>query len=396
MAILAECPLCRKKQSVRNKSCMCGNNLDKAKRNKKVKFWISYRLPGGKQRREFVGYSVEEAKDAEGKRRSQKRENRIFDMLPESKMTFDELAKWYLKQTSVKSLGSFDRVKGALKNFNDVFGDFQLNEIRQTDLEEYQLRRKKQGRALATIDMEIKYAQTAVTKAYDNDLINGRCIKAFRKTKRLLEKDANVRKATVSIRQYLKLLGFASPHYKVVLTIAFNTGMRLGEIRQLRWPYVDWAKMMIRLPKEVTKEGRAKDIPINCHVESALRGLPRSILSDFVITYKGKPLKYKNSLKKQFAEVCKKARIAYGRKATGGIVFHDIRRTFKTNMLLAGVDKVHRDAILGHSLKGMDARYIVVSDASLTRAMDQYTKWFDREVVSASVDQNVDQNVSNR
>ena len=67
MAILAECPLCRKKQSVRNKSCMCGNNLDKAKRNKKVKFWISYRLPGGKQRREFVGYSVEEAKDAEGK-----------------------------------------------------------------------------------------------------------------------------------------------------------------------------------------------------------------------------------------------------------------------------------------------------------------------------------------
>jgi integrase len=109
-----------------------------------------------------------------------------------------------------------------------------------------------------------------------------------------------------------------------------------------------------------------------------------------------KPLKYKNSLKKQFAEVCKKAKIAYGRKATGGIVFHDIRRTFKTNMLFAGVDKVHRDAILGHSLKGMDARYIVVSDASLTSAVDKYTKWFDREVFSASVDQNVDPIVSNR
>ena len=395
MAILAECPLCRRKQSVRNKSCMCGNDLDRAKRNKKVKFWISYRLPGGKQRREFVGYSVEEARDAEGKRRSQKRENRIFDMLPESKMTFDELAKWYLKQTSVKSLSSFDRVKGALKNFNDVFGDFQLNEIRQTDLEEYQLRRKKQGRAAATIDMEIKYAQTAVTKAYDNDQIDGHCLKAFRKTKRLLQKRANVRKTTVSIKQFLKLKELASPHYKAVLTIAFNTGMRLGEIRQLRWPYIDWTKMMIRLPKEVTKEGRAKDIPINSHVEFALKSLPRSILSDHVITYRGKPLKYKNSLKKQFQEVCKRAKIAYGRKATGGMVFHDIRRTFKTNMLLAGVDKVHRDAILGHSLRGMDAHYIVVSDDSLTRAMDHYTKWFDREVVSASVDQNVDQNVSN-
>jgi integrase len=96
------------------------------------------------------------------------------------------------------------------------------------------------------------------------------------------------------------------------------------------------------------------------------------------------------------SEFCKRAKIAYGLKATGGIVFHDIRRTFKTNMLLAGVDKVHRDAILGHSLKGMDAHYIVVSDDSLTRAMDRYTKWFDREVVSASVDQNVGQNASNR
>lgn len=261
-----------------------------------------------------------------------------------------------------------------MKNFNDVFGDFQLNEIRQTDLEEYLLRRKKQGRAAATIDMEIKYAQTAVTKAYDNDLINGRCIKAFRKTKRLLEKGSNVRKTTVGIMQYLKLLKFASPHYKAVLTIAFNTGMRLGEIRQIRWPHIDWTKMMIRLPKEVTKEGRAKDVPINYHVKSVLDSLPRSILSDYVITYRGRPLKYKNSLKKQFQEVCKKADIVYGRKAMGGIVFHDIRRTFKTNMLLAGVDKVYRDAILGHSLKGMDAHYIVVSDASLTSALDKYTK----------------------
>ena len=59
MAILAECPLCRRKQSIRNKSCICGNDLDRAKRSKKVKYWINYRLPGGKQRREFVGFSVE-------------------------------------------------------------------------------------------------------------------------------------------------------------------------------------------------------------------------------------------------------------------------------------------------------------------------------------------------
>lgn len=391
MAILAECPLCRQKQSNKNKRCTCGQDLDKAKRSQRVRYWISYRLPGGKQRREPVSFSLEEARDAEGKRRSQKRENRIFDMLPESKITFNELTKWYLKQTAVKKLASYDRVKLALKNFNDVFGDFQVNEIKQVDLEEYQQRRKKQGRADATIDMEIKYAQTAVTKAFDNDMLDGRCLKPFRKTKRLLEKGANVRKVKISTKQYLKLLKSAPAHYRAVLSIAFNTGMRLGEIKALQWSHIDWNNMMIRLPKDVTKEGRAKDIPINHHVKAVLDSLPRSILCDQVITYRGKSLNGKSSLKKQFPETCQKAGIAYGRKAANGVVFHDIRRTVKTNMLLAGVDRPHRDSILGHSLKGMDAHYIVPSDESLTNAMDRFTDWLDRELKLESVDQNVDQ-----
>ena len=199
MAILAECPICRNKQSLKNKKCKCGENLDKAKRSNRVKYYISFRQPGGTQRREYVGYSIEEARDADGKRRSQKREGRIFDMLPQSKMTFEELTKWYLNQAVVKNLKSYDRIDLALKNFNSVLGKYRLNNIKKTDLEEYQIKRKKQGRADATIDMEIKIAQTAVTKAYDDDNIDDRCLKAFRKTERLLKKGSNVRKITISI-----------------------------------------------------------------------------------------------------------------------------------------------------------------------------------------------------
>lgn len=32
MAVLAECPICRRRQSLRNKVCKCGENLDKAKK----------------------------------------------------------------------------------------------------------------------------------------------------------------------------------------------------------------------------------------------------------------------------------------------------------------------------------------------------------------------------
>lgn len=393
MAILSECPYCHKKQSVRNKLCSCGADLVKLKRSKKVRYWIGYRLPGGKQRREPVGFSIEEARDAEGKRRSQKRENRIFDMLPESKMTFQELTDWYLDLKAVKKLASYDRIGQALDNFNSVFGQHLVNIIKQTDLEDYQDRRKGEGGADATIDMEIKIAQTAVTKAFDNDLLNGHSLKAFRRTKRLLEAGSNARDVLVSLEQYLALINGASPHYRVVLVIAFNTGMRLGEIRLLKWSYIDKKNMMIRLPKEIVKEKRDKHIPINHHVKDALDALPQALHHEFVITYRGKAMNGKNSLKKQFSETCEKANIPYGRKTKDGITFHDIRRTVKTNMVAAGVDKVYRDTILGHSLKGMDVHYVVPTDDTLTNAMTKYTEWLDHqiEVVSANVDQNVDQ-----
>ena len=50
MAILAQCPICRRRQSAKNKKCKCGENLDKAKKGKKVRYWIDYPLPNGKVR----------------------------------------------------------------------------------------------------------------------------------------------------------------------------------------------------------------------------------------------------------------------------------------------------------------------------------------------------------
>jgi len=58
-------------------------------------------------------------------------------------------------------------------------------------------------------------------------------------------------------------------------------------------------------------------------------------------------------------------------------------------MLNAGVDKVHRDLILGHSLQGMDVHYMAPDDETWKEAMDKYTRWIDDQI--ANVDQSVDQ-----
>ena len=76
---------------------------------------------------------------------------------------------------------------------------------------------------------------------------------------------------------------------------------------------------------------------------------------------------------------CKKAGILYGQNVEGGLRFHDIRSTFKTNLLRAGVDKALRDTIVGHSLKGMDAYYLNPTDEDLKEAMEKYTAWIDTQ-----------------
>ncbi len=112
MGILALCPVCGLKQATKNKVCRkCSEDLDKAKKARKVKYWINYRFPGGKQRREFSGYSITEAQDALGKKMGQKREGRLFDVREDAKMTFSELAEWYLNLEKVKSLASYGTTK---------------------------------------------------------------------------------------------------------------------------------------------------------------------------------------------------------------------------------------------------------------------------------------------
>ena len=114
--------------------------------------------------------------------------------------------------------------------------------------------------------MEISIAKTMINRAFDNDLVNGSTVKAFRVVRRKLKKSGNARRRTLSIGEYLKLTTAAPPHLKAILIAAYNTGMRSGELRTLRWRHIDRQADLIRLPADMTKEGRGKVVPINHHV----------------------------------------------------------------------------------------------------------------------------------
>lgn len=386
MAIKAECPLCHRKQKVSNKVCACGQRMDNAKRARKVKYHIVYRLPNGKQKQEFVGTSIKEARTAEGKRLTQRYENpRILQKVPEEKMPIRELIDWYLDLQSVKNLKAYQSLSIRINNFSAVLGNKVVSTIKPTDLEEYQHIRKADGMANTTIDEELRNVKTVIRKAFADDLVSGYTLKVFNNWKKQATKADRERKRTLNLEEYLALLNSSKGYLHNLLIIGMNTGMRPGEMRNLDWSHIDHKKGFIRLPAALTKEKKAKAIPINHHVEEVLRGLPRPLKGGPVLTYAGRPIgKYRTALE----TACEKAGVPFGKKVENGFVLHDLRRTFKTNMARAGVDKVFRDTIVGHSLEGMDAHYLVPSEEDLAEAMEKYTAWFDNEI--ANVDHFVD------
>ena len=382
MGILAQCPVCNIKQSLKNKLCKkCSENLDKAKNSKRVKYWIDYRFDNGKQKREVVGYSISEARDALGKKKSQKREGKLFDIKEDAKMTFNELTEWYLSLEKVKSKSYYQTIIFNLRSFNDVFGQQKMLTMKAVDLENYQEMRKKEGLSDSYIDQHIGAARSMVNKAFDNDKISGDAVKPFKKVNKLLNKNSNARNRILSHDEFISLCEHSTRHIKDIVVTAYHTGMRRGEILNLTWDKVDMKTRFINLEPEDTKDKEKRSIPICDEVNSVLQAIPRNLHDNHVFMFRGKPV---SDIRTGLVRACNKAGIIYGRKEKDGFTFHDLRHTFNTNMRKAGVPESVIMKITGHSTREMFDRYNTVDEDDSREAVDRL------ELFLRNVDQTVD------
>jgi integrase len=358
-----------------------------------ISYWISYRMPDGKQRREAVAsfeglnpYSIKDANDALSKRQVQKKEKRIFDMLPESEMTFDELTEWYLDLEKVKELASYDIIKIKLNIFNSEFGNKLVSEIKPVDLENYQAKRKRQSKAPATIDQEIRKVKAMIFKGFDNDIVGGGTVKTFKRVKKLLKPGSDVRDRILNKNEFEALKKHTSGHIHGIIMMGYYTGMRKGEIVNLTWDKVKLQNRMIHLEPEDTKDKERRNIPICDELYEMLVSLPNRIQKtdndNHVFQFHGKPV---GDIRTGLKKACDKAKIKYGRFVKGGFIFHDLRHTFNTNMRKAGVQESVIMDVTGHSTREMFDRYNTIDEEDTRKAVDQMTTFL------KNVDHPVDQ-----
>jgi integrase len=371
MAVLAECPDCHRKQGTENRKCVhCGFDMEKGKRNDRVRFWICYRL-NKKQIWELIPpnpesgkNSIQDARASDGKRLSQRQEKKltILDIKPEAKLTFHELTGWFTKQDAVKAKKYFGILKISLNKFNAVFGDREVESIKYNDLVNYQARRKAAGKAASTIDQEIGAAKGMVNFGFLSDKIGGDALRPFKAVKKLLEnKNANARKRVLTCEEYESLFEASSPHFRPILATGYLTGMREGELLSLTWDRVSLQEKVIRLKAENTKDAEARVVPIGNILfpilESQSACIPKDPTENHVFLYYGTPL---SDIREAVRQACDRAKIPYGRFVDQGFIFHDLRHTFVTNMRKAGVHNAVTNSITGHSMGTMRDRYDTV------------------------------------
>lgn len=369
--IMVQCPICRRKQAVKNKVCPCGESLEKAKKNGRAKYWVSY-YTGKKLHREIVGTSYTEAVAAEGKRKVQKIEGQKILDIKDKSVTFNQLKEWFKDQPTKQNLKYFPILMINLSSWCSEYGHYGIYSITALDIKNFRIKRKAKGLSDSYVDQEVGAVRNMLNTAWEGEKISGEAIFPFKKVRKLLKKHSNARDVVLSFDDLNRILSFMLRHARDITLTAFHTGMRRGEIVNLTWDRVDLKKRIITLKDEHTKTGRGREIPINESLHKILSDIPQSIHGDrYVFLYKGLPVK---DIRASLKSACDKSGIPYGRKTDGGVTFHDLRHTFVTNMRRAGVhEKVLMD-ITGHMTREMQDRYDKVDSFEKSDAVDLMDK----------------------
>ena len=149
---------------------------------------------------------------------------------------------------------------------------------------------------------------------------------------------------------------------KNIVTFALHTGMRRGEIFNLKWFDLDFTRDLIQIQE--SKTNRKRIIPINETVRSMLSGLKRKSEFVFPSPQTGGRL---TDIKKGFCRATSEASILDFR-------FHDLRHTAATRMADNGADVFTLATILGHSDIRMTARYTHATDSAIRNAVANLDK----------------------
>lgn len=260
------------------------------------------------------------------------------------KIRFPKFVEMYLENYAKVNKRSWKDDFYRLRKFIELFGNAHLHEISPIEIEKFKLAKLSDGLSKSTINRYLAILKRMFNIAIDWGYAKENPVK---RVKFYTEKD-NLKERILTEEEEDRLLEASSEHLRTILVVALNTGMRRGEILNLKWSQIDLQAREIKVEK--TKSGKPRIVDINSFLLDVLTKLKNEHKDGqyvFLNPKTGKPYK---KLQTSFNGACRRAGIK-------GLRFHDLRLTFASRLIMRGVDLIRVKELLGHSSVKMTERY---------------------------------------
>jgi integrase len=308
-------------------------------------YYIDYR-DGRKRIQEAIGSDKKLAEMVLQKRRVEVAEGRHLNIKKESKVKFEELVTKYLELHANPNIKrSWHSDVDTIKVLKRWFGGKYLYEITPGLVTKFKNERREEvspattNRGLACLKCMFNKAKEWELFAGDNPVIKVKLFREDNKRLRFLEQE-----------EIDKLLINCFGHLRPIVICALHTGMRKGEILNLKWRDCDFRRNIIYVTE--TKNGERREIPMDEFLKKTFIAVPKHKESPFIFcNQEGKPY---GDIKKSFLTALKKSDIIK-------FHFHDLRHTFASQMRMAGVGIDRIAEYLGHKSLQMTQRYTHLS-----------------------------------
>ena len=281
----------------------------------------------------------------------------------------DEVVRDYERR---KLKSTYDTGKRLEKHIRPRWGAVLVERFQLADIHAYIDERRRDGgkedppATDSTINRELAIVRRGFTLGVQLGLITPNQVVHIPKLD-----EGDPRTGFIEHEQYRAILAEMPHHLKCLFVVAYHTGMRLGELRALKWDQVDLAANEIKLAASDTKGKKSRTVPVYGEMVQWLA----VELADhdahwpnvpYVFHFTERPI---GEHMKGFHEACDRAGIPDLRP-------HDLRRSAVRNMERAGIPRQVAMSITGHKTESVYQRYDIVSRADQKDAAQKLERYF--------------------
>lgn len=293
--------------------------------------------------------------------------------------TFQQfIEREYMEWCAIHKKRGLSNVRVLLTTFKEL-GKFPLNELTLWQFEKWRSQKIKKGIAPSTITRNLAEVRAMFNRAVDWGFLEQSPLIKFK-----MQKFDNARTRYLSVSEEAKLrLSLSQRDHRIKLSrkngnqwraergydlypdistlkfgdyltpivlLALNTGMRKGELFGLQWEHINFELNQLTVITENSKSGKARYIPLNEQAIQLLKDWSNQTKSNKGIVFSSSNGHKLSDIKKSWMNLL---------KATGvsNFVFHDLRHTFASKLVMAGVDLNTVRELLGHADIKMTLRY---------------------------------------